>query len=283
MGYRSQGGPRRGSGQRFQKSSHDKAKPKAQKTKSGAKYGEEESALSADQIAEKTLSSLNRLGSQTFALSPFSQYYDDWLVNLRQVVSEFESNPALKTDDAFVKDRTQAFLEIEGELAKNRIRDSQMDVSARELADSNHLLVDSDATYAAQTRNLAAKRNCDIEQLTKNVHELEEEVAKVKQMKTSFFGFTKKAKAKKEEETTQKLTSAKSELEITIQNFQVEQEKLHDEYEKKKNALIEKVQSLEKQIADIETDSSAQARQASSTALANAVKGLLQRQPAPTP
>ncbi len=276
MGYRSQGGPRRGSGERFQKSSHEKAKPKAQK-KSGVKYAEEEPALSAEQIAGKTLSSLTGLGSQTFALSPFSQYYDDWLVNLRQVVSEFESNPAVKADEAFVKDTIQAFGDIEGDLAKNRIREAALEASARELAASNHLLVETDAAYAVQTRELAANRNCDIERFTKNVHDLEEEVAKISQMKTSFFGFTKKAKAKKQEEANQKLTAAKSEVEVAVENFRVEQEKLHDEYEKKKQALIEKVQSLEKEIANIETDNSAESRQNASAVLANAVTALLKR------
>lgn len=280
MGYRSQSGPRRGAGEKFQKSSHAKAKPKNQKNKPGVKYAEEEPALSLEQVAGKTLKGLAKLGSQTFALSPFSQYYDDWLVNLQQVVSEFESNPAVKVDETFTKDRAQAFGNIEGELAKKRIRDAELEASAKELADSNHLLVETDATYAAQTRELAAKRNGDIERLTKDVHELEEEVAKIGQMRTSFFGFTKKAKTKKQEEANQKLTSTKNELEIALGNFKVEQEKLHDEYEKKKQALIEKVQSLEKEIVNIETDSSAEARQVASTALANAVNAFLKRKPA---
>ena len=254
MGYRSQSGPRRGAGEKFQKSSHAKAKPKNQKNKPGVKYAEEEPALSLEQVAEKTLKGLAKLGSQTFALSPFSQYYDDWLVNLQQVVSEFESNPAVKVDETFTKDRAQAFGNIEGELAKKRIRDAELEASAKELADSKRL--------------------------TKDVHELEEEVAKIGQMRTSFFGFTKKAKTKKQEEANQKLTSTKNELEIAVGNFKVEQEKLHDEYEKKKQALIEKVQSLEKEIVNIETDSSAEARQVASTALANAVNAFLKRKPA---
>jgi hypothetical protein len=100
-------------------------------------------------------------------------------------------------------------------------------------------------------------------------------------MKTSIFGFTKKAKAKKEAEVTQKLNAAKTELEIAVQNFAVEQEKLHDEYEKKKQATLEKVQSLEKEIVTIETDSSIETRKAAATALANAVKALLQRKIVP--
>jgi hypothetical protein len=42
---------------------------------------------------EKTLGKLHGLGSQKFAVSPFSQYFDDWLLNVREVLSEFESTP----------------------------------------------------------------------------------------------------------------------------------------------------------------------------------------------
>jgi mannose-6-phosphate isomerase class I len=114
------------------------------------------------------------------------------------------------------------------------------------------------------------------------MHDLEAEFDKVTQMRTSFFGFTKKAKAKKEAEATQKLNFAKGELEIAVQNFAVEQEKMQDEYEKKKQDTIAMVQTLEKEIVDIEEDSSLEARQATSAALANAVKDLLHRRSVPS-
>jgi hypothetical protein len=120
MGYRGKTGSRRSSGEKFQKSSHEKAKSKTQKNKPNVKYAPEETSVpSAEEVAQKTLISLDKLGTQTFALSPYRQYYDDWLINLRQVLSEFESNPAVNVDDAFVKERTQMFADVEGELAKN--------------------------------------------------------------------------------------------------------------------------------------------------------------------
>jgi hypothetical protein len=43
-------------------------------------------------------------------------------MNLRQEVSQFESDPAVNADEEFVKVRTQFFADIEGELAKLRLR-----------------------------------------------------------------------------------------------------------------------------------------------------------------
>lgn len=283
MGYRGQTGSRRSSGEKFQKSSHDKAKSKTQKNKSGVKYALEEApVLSAEEVAQKTLNSLDKLGSQTFALSPFSQYFDDWLVNLRQVVSEFEASPAITVDETFVKERTQMLADVEGELAKRRLKETELETFAKALSENNHLLVEIDAEYAAQTRELAKKRNSSIERLTKNVHDLEEELSRTEQIKTNFLNpFARKAKTQKKAEVAQKLDAAKKELELAVQGFGVEQEKFHDEYAKKKQAAIEKVQSLEKEIVNIETDSSLQTRQTGTNALASAVKGLLQRKPVP--
>src|SRR3972149_4705485 len=94
---------------------------------SGAKFQKQETAeLTLKEIAEKTVASIERLGNQTFALSPFSQYYDDWLVNLRQVVAEFEASPKVKADEAFTKEREQAFLDIQAALAEKRLQENNL-------------------------------------------------------------------------------------------------------------------------------------------------------------
>jgi hypothetical protein len=282
MGYRSQSGPRHRSGEKFQKSSHAKAKPKPQKPRPDIKYAPEEvPVLSSQEVADKTTTSLNRLGTQTFALSPYSQYYDDWLMTLQQLISEFESNPAISVDQDFKNARTQIFADVESELAKQRLFEAELEATASALAENNHRLVETDATYAAQTRELGNKRNREINELTKNVSYSEEALSRIQQEKTSRFGFTKSGKAKKD--AVQQLNAAKSELELAVQNYKIEQDKMHDEYTKKKQALIQKVQSLEKAIVDTEKDRSVEARLTACKALADAVNALLLRKPAAEP
>lgn len=278
MGYRPQTRSPRNAGRGHQKSQHEKAKARAQKHRAGGKYLPEKQIATAKEIVEKTLGSLNKLGNQIFALSPFSQYFDDWLVNLREVLSEFESSPAISADDQFVKERSQTLVDVEGELAEKRLMEAELAETAKTLSENNHLLVQIDEEYAAKTREIGSKSNSKILRLTQNVQNLEEELDQLRQMKTSFFGaFSKRAKEQKLAIATQKLNSAKSELELTVQNFTVEQEKLHDEYEKKKQVVIEKVQGLEKEVENLETDSSLEARQAACNALVYAVNALIQR------
>ncbi len=279
MGFRSYGGSRQ-TRSKSQKSPRSKAKSKAPKSKT-AKYVEETPQPTLQEEAQKTLTSLQRLGTQTFALSPFSQYFDDWLVNLRQVLSEFETNPAVSVDDVYTKDRAIALQDLEGALAESRLKEAAMEASAKSLADQNHLLVETDAEYARQTRELSEKRNSEIERLTKDVNQFEIHLATVQALKTSFFRFTKKAKAKKEAEATAKLNAAKTALEVAVENFRVEQEKLHDQYERKKQETIAEVQRLEQEISDIEEDPSVAVRKSGCDALVSVVNALVQRKTVP--
>src|SRR5512136_3067166 len=119
MGYYSSNrGSRKGSGQKFQKSQHEKAKARVHKHRAKGTYAEEEQSPPAEAQAEKTQNNLKHLGEQKFAVSPFRQYFDDWLLNTKQTLSEFESNPEIAVDEGFAKQREQTLTKVERELAE---------------------------------------------------------------------------------------------------------------------------------------------------------------------
>jgi DNA repair exonuclease SbcCD ATPase subunit len=279
MSYKSQTGSRRSAARQFSKSAHEK-KAKEKKQRPSGIYHEEETEVSAKEVVEKTLGSLNKFGNQIFALSPFSQYFDDWLLNLRQMISEFESSPAIKVDEQFVKERSQIFLDVEGALAEKRLQETNLTGEAKELADSNHLLVETDKEYAEKTRELSFKRNAEVQRLSTKIRELEDNVAGQEEIKIRFYKVrAKKKAAEKLVQTRQELKSAKNELEVALQTFTAEQEKQHDNYEKKKQEITEKVEALHKELEKLETDTSSTPRQAACNALACAINSLLQRTP----
>jgi chromosome segregation ATPase len=279
MSYRPQTGSRRSAARQYSKSAHEK-KAKEKKQRLGGNYYQEETEISAKEVVEKNLGILSKLGNQIFALSPFSQYFDDWLVNLRQMISEFESSPSIKVDEQFVKERSQVFLDVEGALAEKRLQESNLTGEAKELADNNHLLVETDKEYAEKTRELSFKRNAEVQSLSHNILELEDDVASQEEIKISFYRVRARRKAaEKLVQTKQELKSTKNELEVALQSFSAEQEKLHDNYEKKKQEITEKVDSLHKELEKLETDTSIVTRQAACNALANAINALLQRTP----
>ena len=280
MSFRPQTGSHRGASRQFSKSAHEK-KAKEKKHRAAGKYSEEEETeLSAKEVAEKTLGSLSKFGNQVFALSPFSQYFDDWLVNLRQMIAEFESNPAVKVDEQFVKERFQIFLDVEGALAEKRLQETNLTGEAKELFDNNHLLLETDKEYAEKTRELSFKRNAEVQRLSTEIRELEDAVASQEELKFVFYKINAKRRAaEKLAQTRHALKSTKNRLEVTLQNFTVEQEKLHDSYEKKKQEITNKIDSLHKELERLETDTSLNARQTACNSLANAINALIQRSP----
>lgn len=284
MSYRPQTSSRRSTGRGRGKTHHKKAKVKGQKHRFNSKHLlEETKAPTFEEEVEKTLGRLHSLGGQTFAFSPFSQYFDDWLLSLSSVLSEFESNPAVNVDEEFVKKRSQIIADIELELAERRREETVFVEATRRLADQNHHLVQIDREYATATRELASKRNGEIKRLTRRVHDFEEELDDISLMKTGINPFARRAKSQKTAEITQKLDFTKSELESVVKTFEVEQEKLHDEYEKRKQVNIKQVRNLEKEVEHLDTDGSAEDRHDASKALVNAVKALFQRKKSPLP
>ena len=282
MSFRSQTSSRKGAGKQFSKSTHEK-KSKEKKQKQGAKYLQEETPkASTQEVAQKTLNNLNKLGNQIFALSPFSQYFDEWLVSMRQVTSEFETNPAIMVDRQFIKERAQIFLDVEGALAQNRLAESTISEEAKALVDNNHKIVGADKEYAEQTRSRSIKRNAEVQRLSTKIRELEDQFAVQQEIKISFYKFSAKKKAAQQlAQTTQDLRTTKNELEVTLQTFTAEQEKLHDNYEKHKQELNENSDRLNKELEKLETDTSTEARKTACNALTDCINNLLKRAPPP--
>lgn len=278
MSYRSKAG-RTGANKRPTKATREK-KPKEKKARKTAKKNLKEEAPQAtlQEVTERTLGGITKLGSQIFALSPYSQYFDDWLVNLRQVISEFETNQAIKTDEQFQKERTQIFLDVEAALAQSKIEEANLSAESKALVDNNHKISDADREYAEKTRDLSNKRNSDVQQLTNKIRQLEDDLAAQQNAKFGFFQFgEKKRAAQRLEQLNSDLTAGKNELEIAIQNFTAEQDKLHDAYEKHKQELNAESDRLHQKLEKLETDTSAEARLTACNALAEAIKSLNER------
>jgi hypothetical protein len=282
MSYQPQRSSRRNSGRGRRKLHHEKAKRKRQKHRSGGRYLLEESeAPTSEEVVEKTLGRLSSLGGQIFAFSPFSQYFDDWLLSLKSVLSEFESNPSVTVDEEFVKERSKVIADVERKLAERRREEAGLEKISRRLAKQNNLLVQTDTEYAHATQKLASKRNSEIKSLTRRIHDFEEELEETSRMKAGINPFARRARSQKTDELTRKLDATKSELESVVKAFEVEQEKLHDEYEERKQTIIEQARSLEKKVEGLETDGSMEDRRVACEELVNAVKTLLQRKPPP--
>jgi chromosome segregation ATPase len=239
---------------------------------------EENHVATAEEIVDRTLKRLRTLGSQKFASSPYSEHFSRWQTDLAYVLSEFESSFTISADDQFVKELSQILSNVELKLEERRREEASLEEAIRSLSDSKNLLERIEAEYATKAREFEGRKNSEIKRLNNKIHALKGELDDIARMKAGLFrAISKKAKAQKETETTQRLNTAQRELELAVQNFTAEQERLRDEYEKNKQPVIEQIRDHQKEIEHMETDGSLENRQVACEALVNAVNALLQR------
>jgi chromosome segregation ATPase len=239
---------------------------------------EEDHVPTSEEVADRTLNRLRHLGKQRFALSPFDEYFGNWLMDLRDVLSEFESSPTIKVDDQFTKERSQILSNVELELEETVREQVSREEATKSLSNNRILLEQIEEEYTTNTRKIERQKNSEIKRLSSNIDSLRGELDRIARIRTGIFrAVSKKAKAQKEEEATQRLNSALSEYALTEQKFTAKQERLRDEYERRKQPIIEHIRDQEKEVEKQEIDWSLEPRRTACEALVNAVNALLQR------
>jgi hypothetical protein len=279
MGYRQRMKSPRASGRGYGTPRHEKAKAKGRRHRSvRSSMLEENHVATAEEVVDRTLKRLRTLGSQKFASSPYSEHFSRWLMDLAYVLSEFESSPNISTDDQFAKERSQILSNVELKLEERRREETALEEAIKSLSDSKILLERIKEEYATKAREFEGRKNSEIKRLNNKIDALRGELDEVARMKAGLFrAISKKAKAQKEAETTQRLNTAQEELTLAMQGFTEEQERLQDEYERKKQPIIVRMRGYEKEIEHLEIDGSVEDRQVACEALVNAVNALLQR------
>ena len=260
----------------------EKTKTDEQKQRSKGSFAPQENVPAPEMIVNRTLNALHNLGTQRFALSPFTEHLDRWLTNLKDVLSEFQSHSTVPADEQFTKEQTQILSNIELDFEKTRFKEAHSNEANKNLSDNKTLLVQIEQDYAAATKEIEQRKDIEIKRLSSNVNDINEELDHIARIKTGFFrGISKNAKAQRETGARQRLDTAQNELASTMQQFTAQQEKQRDEYEKRKQPLTQQIRNQEQELESQDIDDSVETRRATCDALINAVNALLQRKGIP--
>ena len=85
MGYQSRARSSRNYGRGRGIPRHEKAKAKEKKNGSSSKFASGENQIPViEKLGDRTLNTLRNLGNQRFAVSPFGEHMDRWLLNLKE-------------------------------------------------------------------------------------------------------------------------------------------------------------------------------------------------------
>ena len=284
MGYQARARAPRTFGRRPGKNK-PQTKPGKRRTGTEHRFEEEHFATLAE-VASKALNSLTRLGDQRFAVPPFHEHYGRWLLNVRNVLSEFEADSTVIIDDEFKEERSRILAGIELALDEKRIKEASSHESVRKLnrslIDARSLLAQTDREYAAKISEIAGKRERAVKPVATNLGRLREELNRIARIRAGFLrGISRKSKEEKTTATTRKLDTTKEELATIEKSFATEQKKLKSENELRRRQIVEEIVKYQKEIENIDagmqTDDSLDARHAACEELINALNVLLQR------
>lgn len=281
MGYQQRGrSPRNsGRGRGIQRREKAKARAREHKRRSSGSFALEDNHVpTPEEVANRTLNTLRNLGNQRFVLPPFSEHLDRWLASLKGVLSEFESSPGITVDDQFSKERSQMLSDIELDLEKRRNKEAHSGETIKSLSDNKILLERIEKDYATATKEIEGRKHTEIKRLSGSVEGIKQELDRIGRMKTGIFrAISKNTKAQKETEAKRRLNTAQNELASAVEHFTAEQEKLRDQYERRKQAVLEQIQDNEKEVDSQEIDGSLEARRAACEALISTVNSFLER------
>jgi len=281
MGYQPTNRPRKKAVRQF--------KPLREKTKERKRirrghthnFEEESQVLSEQEIAQDTLKRLHTLGNQKFGSFPYSEHFDRWIKSVEVVIAEFTANPNIGIDEEFIHDITQAFESIKESLDLIRRREATVNQELSRLSEAKTKLQFINNEYASQTSTLRGKKNSEIRRLNREVERLKREQDEVIRIKTGFLHrVSKKKREQKEINIVEELTSRQNMLELSILDMKQSLKGLRDEFDKKREPVIEEIKKYQKYIDDLEEDGSLEERWFACEALSDAVNMFLQRKSA---
>lgn len=274
---------RTGTPRAFKRSKRVRSKTKSERSQLVGTYSQDKNATSLDVLVGRTINGLATLGDQTFGLPPFHEYFGDWLMNLRAVLTDFESSQVVTLDDQFRDECSRLLLEVESALSDMRLTEASRAEAARRLLNSKGMLSQIEQKHVAEMKELTDRKRSTTKPLADRVETLQEELDEITHMRTGFLrGISEKTKAQKEIEVTLRLTSANKELKEVERSFVNEESRLREEYEHRKLEILEQIENDQREIEKLESasqvDGSAELRRSACETLANAVNSLLKRE-----
>ena len=239
---------------------------------------EEKHIPSEREIADVTLKRLHTLGIQKFGSSPFNEHFDRWLMNVTSVLEEFESHPAIGVDDEYIQERFQVLATIKQQLDNLGRSESTLDQELKNLSDQRNRLKQINGEYATSAGIIRGQRNREIKRLNAAINRLKKEQDEVIRMKTGFFhGISKKDREQKEGAIAQELNDKQTELELVMLDFSAKQKELKEEYDTKREPVLEEIKKFRRTIQTLEMDGSLEERWFACEAIIDAVNSFLLR------
>ncbi|MCL2173212.1 MAG: hypothetical protein FWB84_06190 [Candidatus Bathyarchaeota archaeon] len=279
MGYQPRTRAPKKTAREYRKAFQEKSKKIVKQSRHVARqFGEEKTVLPQQQVFEITLKRLHTLGNQKFGSSPFSEHFDRWLRTVETVLDEFKIQSDIKVDEQFTKECKQILETIKLQFETYRQQEISLEIQINSLSGTKKCLEQVNKEYQVKSLVLREQKTAMLRQLSKELEVLKEEQNQIVKLKTGFFrGISKKEREQRENFAVQKYIDKQQEFEVKTIEFKEKQKQFREEFECKREFLLEDLKSLKRYTKEIEEDYSLEERWFTCESLKDVLNNFLQR------
>jgi hypothetical protein len=218
-------------------------------------YGyQDEKQVSPRDVAAMTLNAVDHLGTQRFALPPFSSHFERWLVDLQSLLEEFKNRIPQAADETFSRQIDQRMNEIRTSLSEQTYKETKKSSQAAELhkkfSECDLKLSQLDREYKNDTHELRRQHAKSDQKLQSEIDALDRKRLQILRKKTNFLQRILQKPQITVQGTDAALETSKDRLRKSDASFSETLQRRRSDYLMKRQRLANEVSSLRQQIQD---------------------------------
>jgi hypothetical protein len=242
-------------GRRFRRTSAKKtsARERKEDRSSSISYQKAEQ-IDPSQLRVATLNAIDHLGSQRFALPPFSEHFQRWLNDIKSLLGDFESRLPEAIDEHYRESVQELLLDAQEELNKRiGIEKERAELAAdlqQRLAQTEFTLSKMRHEYMSQVHDVRRKYEKSFDRLRKEINNLDKQRRTILRERTGILQKIFKRPENRLAESANNLQLKKNTLGDSKEDLRKELGKLRKEYENKRRQVVAEQGDLRQKLTE---------------------------------
>jgi len=223
------------------------AREEREESQSNAFYAEQVPPVPSE-VVSRILNALGHLGSQRFALPPFSDHFERWIKDVNAALSEFERDLPVAVDQKYRETVAKVMSDIQGAILRldgtEKSYSEAMAKLQQELTLCEHERENLEREYRARTHVARKGHEDSLKKLKSDLDSLDKQRLRILRKKPSIFERILGRSNIQLEENTNARESRKAKIGGKERTLKSDLENLRREYETKITQLRERQQTL---------------------------------------
>ncbi len=221
-------------------------------------FYQEQAPIDTSQVSARILNALEHLGSQRFALPPFSEHFDRWIKDVRAILVEMETELPEVADEPYRGNSERILSDLQLALHK-RIdfeKENSEEVSKlhQELSSCELELSKLEREYKTRAHEARRGHERSLETIKGEIDSLDKQRLKLLRKRPSIVDRLLHRPRTKLEESMRVLQTKRTDIGSKQRTLKQNLDELRAEYETRRKQLVERQEALKAELAEFKTN-----------------------------